>query len=113
MRDRDVEAVSGRADDIALEPVRAALRMGGDHDLVGAESAQRVLDRLERIAVPNRAFRLDAVEPELREARIEPLLGGSSSAVLVRGPVPNLRVESGADDEDPLLRRPPPSGAGS
>ncbi len=75
MRDRDVEAVLGRADDVSLEPVRAALRMGGDHDLVGAEGAERVLDRLERITVPNRAFRLNAVQPELREACIEPLSG--------------------------------------
>ena len=51
--------------------------MGGDHDLVRAEGAHRVLDRLERIAVPDRAFRLDAVAPELREARFEPLLAAA------------------------------------
>ena len=67
--------------------------MGRDHDLVGAERAQRVLDRLERVAVADLAFRLDAVAPEPREARVQPLLGGGASAVLVGGPVPNLRVE--------------------
>jgi len=46
VRDRNVEALFGCADDVALEPVRAALRMRRDDDLVGAERAQRVLDRL-------------------------------------------------------------------
>ena len=90
MRDRDVEAAFGRADDVSFEPVRTALRMGGDHDLVGAESAERILDRLEWITVANRAFRLNAVQPELRKACIEPLLGRSASTVLVRRPVPYL-----------------------
>ena len=102
VRDRDVEAVAGGADDVPLEPVRTSLRVGGDHDLVGAERAQRVLHRLKRVGVPDGTFRLDVVAPELGEACIEPILRGRASAVLVGGPVPYLRVEGRADDEDPL-----------
>ena len=53
--------------DAPLEPVRPALGMRRDHDLVGAEGAQRVLHRLQRIAVADLAARLDAGRREPRE----------------------------------------------
>src|SRR6266704_79012 len=40
---RDGEALSSTADDALLKPVRPAFGMGRDDDLVGAESAERVL----------------------------------------------------------------------
>src|SRR5207249_8550331 len=88
-------------DDAALQPVRAAFRMRGDDDLVGAERPQGVLHRLKRVAVADLAARVD---PELREtgqAQVEPLLGARPRAVLVRQPVPERRVERRADDQDP------------
>ena len=60
MGDRDGEALARFLDDAALEPVRAALGMRGDDDLVRAEGPERVLDRLQRIAVADLALRLDA-----------------------------------------------------
>ena len=50
-----------RADDVALEPVRAAFGVRRDDDLVRTEGAQRVLDRLERVAVADLAPAVDAV----------------------------------------------------
>ena len=79
MRDRDGEAFAGRPDDVALEPVRAPFRVRRDDDLVRAEGAQRVLDRLKRVAVADFAVGLDAVTLELRQAGIEPALGGGAT----------------------------------
>ena len=76
--------------------------MRRDDDLVRAEGAQRVLDRLQRVAVADLALRLDAVTRELREAGVEPALGRRARAVLVRRPGPHLRVERGTDDEHVL-----------
>src|SRR5919204_3594076 len=69
VRDRDGEALSGLLHDAALEPVRAPFRMRGQDDLVGAEGAEGVLDRLEGIAVADLAARGD---PGL----LEPAKGG-------------------------------------
>ena len=55
-----VEALARLVDDAALEPVRAARGMRRDDQLVGRERAQRVLDRLERVAVADLAARVDA-----------------------------------------------------
>ena len=44
--DREREALARAGDDAALEPVRAALGVRRDEDLIGAEGAQRILDRL-------------------------------------------------------------------
>ena len=48
VRDRDGEALPRLADDAALQPARAALGVRRDDDLVRAERAERVLDRLQR-----------------------------------------------------------------
>ena len=47
--------------------------MRRDDHLVGAESAERVLDRLQRVAVADLAARLDPRFPEAAEALLEPL----------------------------------------
>ena len=89
MRDRDGEAFAGRPDDVAFEPVRAPFRMRRDDDLVRTEGAQRILHRLERVAVADLALGLDAITLELRQAGIEPALGGGACTVLVRSPRPH------------------------
>ena len=93
-------------DDAPLEPVRAALGMRRDHDLVRAEGAQRVLDApaAARRRRSRRARRSRRREP--REARLEPLLRGRARAVLVRDPVAERRVERRADDEDAARSKP-------
>ena len=65
VRHRHVVAHAGVLDDALLEPVRAARRVSRDDDLVRRELAERVLERLQRIAVPDLAARLHA---ELRRA---------------------------------------------
>src|SRR3972149_8125684 len=60
MRDRRVEALAGVGDDPALEPVRTTLRVRRDDDLVRAERAQRILDRLQRGGVAGLAPRRHA-----------------------------------------------------
>ena len=62
--------------------------MRRDHDLVGAEGAERVLHRLQRVAVADLAARLHAVALELGQAAVEPLLRLRAGGVLVGGKVP-------------------------
>ena len=63
------------------------------HDLVGAEHAQRVLDRLDGIGVADLAARLQPRLAEPGEAAVEPRERGLTRAVLVGRPVAKLRVE--------------------
>src|SRR6185437_17038246 len=79
VRDRNREALARVLDDAALEPVRAALRMRGDDDLVRPERPERVLDRLQRIAVADLAARLHARLRQLRKAPVEAFLCGRTS----------------------------------
>src|SRR5882724_4860386 len=81
--DRDGEALSSTADDALLKPVRPAFGMGRDDDLVGAESAERVLDRLQRLAVADLAAGLDGRLLQSREAPVKALLRGVSRLVVV------------------------------
>ena len=97
------EALARPFDDTALQPVRLAFWMGRDHELVGGERAERVLDRLERVAVADLAV---AVIPAARIATSE----ASSRcwqprpcAVLVGNPVLERRVQRGHDDEHVLV----------
>src|SRR6266849_5420279 len=85
--------------DPSLEPVRAALGMRGDDDLVRAEGAERILDRLQRVSVPDLSPCLDARSRELREALFEALLSCGARAVVVGHPVSNRGVQCGRDDE--------------
>ena len=71
--DRHRVALARARDDASLQPVRAALGMRRDHDLVGAEGAERVLHRLQRVTVADLAARLHAVALELGQAAVEPL----------------------------------------
>ena len=103
MPDRHLEALLRARDDPSLQPVRAADRMRGDHDLVGAERPQRVVDRLQRIAVADDAARVDACRFQAAEGRVQPPLRGRARAVLVRDPVAKRRVEGRADDEHLLV----------
>ena len=73
--------------------------MRRDDQLVGPERTERVLDRLDRVAVADLAGRLDARALHRLEARVEPLLGLLPRVVLVGGPVAKRRVERRADDE--------------
>src|SRR5207237_10745718 len=87
MCDRHREAFAGAADDAPLQPVRAAFGMGGDDDLVGAERPERVLDRLQRLAVADLAAGFDARLLQASEAAVEAFPRGVSRLVLIRGPV--------------------------
>ena len=107
--DRRLEPLTSLRHDATLEPVRAALGMRGDDDLVGAERAERVLDRLERIGVPDLPARLDPLGPERGEASIESRLCLFARTVLVGHKVSDERVERRRDDKHPGLstgRRP-------
>jgi hypothetical protein len=88
MRDRHRKTFTRFLHDAPFEPVRAAFRMGRDDDLVCAEGTQRVLYRLEGVAVADFASRFDAGFRKLGEALVEPLRSRGSGAVVVRDPVP-------------------------
>ena len=79
--DRDVVALARVLDDAALEPVRPPGGMGRDDDLVRGEGAERVLDRLERIAVADLA--LGASGPTARIASSD---ASRRSAAAARAP---------------------------
>jgi len=83
VRDRNREALLGARHDALLQPVRAALGVCRDDDLVGAEGAERVVDRLHRVGVPDLAARVDPRVGERVQAAVEPLLGMSARLVLV------------------------------
>ena len=102
VRHRDVEAEPRLLDDPLLEPVRAARWMRRDDDLVGGEHPERVLERLQRVAVADLAARRDPGLAEPREARVETRLCRGPRAVLVRRPRVELRVQCRAHDEDVL-----------
>src|SRR5581483_6712944 len=59
-------------DDAALEPVRPPRRVRREHDLVRPERAQRILDRLDRVAVAHLAGRVEAGRSHRDEARRAP-----------------------------------------
>ena len=103
MRDRDGEALSGRLDDVLLQPVRTAFGVGRDDDLVRAEQAERVLHRLQRLRVADLAPRVDPAGPQALQARVEPLLRLHPRVVLVGGPVAKRRVQRRGDDEHLLV----------
>src|SRR3954453_24136143 len=99
VRDRAREALAGAADDAPFEPVRPAFGMRRDDDLVGAESPERVLDRLQRLPVADLTTRLDARLPQSRQAAVKTLLGSVSRLVVVRDPVPERRVQRRRHDQ--------------
>src|SRR5207248_11288858 len=74
--------------------------MRRNDDLVGAERAQTVLDRLQRIAVADLAARVEPGRREPRETCVQPLLRGRACAVLVGRPVSDWCVERGRDNEE-------------
>src|SRR5581483_9312755 len=83
VRQRQREPLARPVDDAALEPVRTAFRMRRDDQLVRPERADRVLDRLDGVAVTDLAVGLEAGRPHSFEAPVEPLLGGGARVVLV------------------------------
>src|SRR6185437_8342239 len=78
----DVEALAGAVDDAPLEPVRAAGRVRRDDQLVGLEGADRVLDRLQRVAVADLPLGVEAVGAHRLEAAVQPRLRGRTRVVL-------------------------------
>ena len=100
MGDGAVVALRAASTRFALEPVRPALRVRRDDDLVRSEGAQCVVDRLERVAVADRAARFHPGGAHRRERGLEPLAGGGPRLVLVGHPVPERRVQRGRDDEN-------------
>src|SRR5436309_8032557 len=93
VRDRDREALAGAADNALFQPVRPAFGMSRDDDLVGAEGPERVLDRLQRLAVADLAAGLDVRLLQSREAAVKALLRGVSRLVVVRDPVPERGIQ--------------------
>ena len=98
VRDREVEALACALDDSVLEPVRAPRRMGRDHDLIGREHPERILDRLDRVVVSDGAARVDSVLGEGGEDSSRRICAAvravSSSEVQWR-----IRVFRAGDDE--------------
>ena len=90
---RLVEPRAGATDEIAREPVGAALRVRGDDDLVRAERPERVVDREERVRVSDSARGLDPAGAKIREAALEPRRRDAAGAVLVRRPVSQSAVQ--------------------
>ena len=73
--------------------------MRRDDELVGREGAERIVDRLQRVAVADLAARVDPGRPHRRERGLEPLGRGSAGAVLVGDPVLQRRVQRRRHDE--------------
>ena len=113
VRDREVEALARVLDDVPLEPVRAALRVRRDDELVRARrcaahprspAADRRRRPLRGRSIP--AARMAASEASSRSA------AAARAPVLVRDPVPQRRVQRGRDDEHlGLPPRPPGASA--
>ncbi len=91
MQDRQAEPRPSSVDDVAGEPVRAALGMSGDDQLVGAEQVECIGDRLQRVRVSYHALRSYADRLEAVETVAEPRLGGRSGLVLIRKPMSEAR----------------------
>src|SRR5213596_830714 len=73
--------------------------MRRDDDLVRAEDAKRVLDRLDGIVVADLPAGIDLVGGERRERLVEAILRGGARVVLIRCPVAEPGVERGRDDQ--------------
>ena len=100
MRDREVEAELGSLDEVAGEPVGLPLRMRRDDDAVGEEGREGIVDRLERVGIPDRPLGREAGRGLPRHAGLDPLDGVTASRVVVREPVAEAGVEGRRDDED-------------
>jgi len=61
--------------------------MGRNHDLVGPEEAQRVLDREHRVGVADPALRIDAVLLQAVQRPGQALVRGVPRTIVVGGPV--------------------------
>src|SRR5438552_2802996 len=99
MGDRNWEAFPRILYDPPLEPVRPALGMRGDDDLVCAKGAECIVYRLHGVSVADLSPRFDARLPELSEALVESLLSGTARAVFVGHPVPKWGVPCRRHDE--------------
>ncbi|HEU5213768.1 MAG TPA: hypothetical protein VFU10_13430 [Gaiellaceae bacterium] len=83
-----------------MEPARAPLGAGCDHELVGGERGQRVRDRLQRVGVADHALGPHALLAQAPEAAVEPGLRGRARAILVGRPAAQPGVERRGDDEN-------------
>src|SRR5262245_59512735 len=91
--DGNREAFAGTGDDAALEPVRAAIGVRRDDDLVRAEGSKGVLDRLQRLAVADLTAGVHTGLAQAREAAVEAVLSRRARLVLVGHPVLERRVQ--------------------
>src|SRR3954463_5397163 len=98
--DRLGETRAGAADEVARQPTRPRLGVRRDDDLVGGEHGERVLDGLQRIAVPDLARDTDSRRAEPRGEGLETPRGRGGGALGVRRPVAPTRAERGGDDDD-------------
>lgn len=73
--------------------------MRRDHDLVRGEDPERIVDRLERIAVANLASSGDSESSELGQRGLEALRGSCDAAVHIREPPSKPARERGTHDE--------------
>ena len=105
MRDGQRDLAPGALDHAALEPAGARRRMGRDHQLVGGELAQGVLDRRGGLVViADVAAGVDARVAHRRQRSVEPRAGVGERPVDVRGPVLQCRGREGRDDDHHLGR---------
>src|SRR3954463_8673727 len=106
--DRLGETRAGAADEVARQPTRPRLGVRRDDDLVGGEHGERVLDGLQRIAVPDLARDTDSRRAQPRERRIETLPGRAGGAARRRSRAAR-RAPSASDVR--LRRLEPSAGA--
>jgi hypothetical protein len=104
--DRNVDRLARALDEIRPQPARLQLPgMSRDDDLVGLVLVDRVLDRLERVRVDDRAARGDAGFVEEVERPPQAALGARATAVRVDDEArPRLVLRRNDRDADrPLL----------
>src|SRR5215218_2276540 len=104
--DWEVELGARPLDDPGLEPVRAIRWVRRDHDLVGSERAQLVLDRDQRALRTDLTGYLETRVARPVQALLEPLAGVHELGVDVRHRIVDAREQDRGNDPELGPRRP-------
>ena len=93
----NLEALARGRDDIRLQPARFAVRPCRNQDFVCGKSAKSLVDRLQRVGVPDHAVGSDACRGEEGDGLVEPARGFGTPGVSLRAPVQGPGVERRRD----------------
>ena len=85
--------------DVQLKPARLAVGLRRDQDLVRGKSTKRLLDRLQRVGVPDHAVGIDTCRGEEGNGFVEPARGFGAPGVFIRAPVQGAGVERRCDQK--------------